>query len=86
MARTLGVSQPTARDYLDIADGTFLWRQLPAFSRDTHKRMVKAPRRHLRSLRDFVAAWGCPFGLVVSNDVAVRRFEDRLIGVPATCL
>ncbi len=48
LGRTLGVSQPTARDYLEIARGTLLWRQLPAFSRSPHKRVVKAPRGHLR--------------------------------------
>lgn len=47
-ARALGVSQPTARDYFDIAHGTFLWRRIPAFSRDAHKRLVKHPRGFLR--------------------------------------
>ena len=172
VARSLGVSQPTARDYLDIAHGTFLWRQLPAFSGDPHKRVVKAPkghlrdsgllhhllrlpdlpalqshprlgaswegmvveevlrglhlagvpfdawhyrtaggaevdlvlegtfglvavevkyastspRRRLRAVRDFVRDHDCAYGLVVSNDHAVRRLDERLVGVPAACL
>jgi len=48
VARALGVSQPTARDYFDIAHGTFVWRMLPAFTRDTVKRVAKHPRGYLR--------------------------------------
>ncbi|MBI4625177.1 MAG: ATP-binding protein [Verrucomicrobia bacterium] len=48
VARALAVSQPTARDYFDIAHGTFLWRALPAFSKDAVKRVVKHPRGYLR--------------------------------------
>ncbi len=48
VARALAVSQPTARDYFAIADGTFLWRTLPAYGKDTLKRTVKHPRGYLR--------------------------------------
>ena len=48
VARALGVTQPTARDYFAIAHGTFLWRTLPAFHRSALKRVVKHPRGHLR--------------------------------------
>jgi predicted AAA+ superfamily ATPase len=48
VARTLGVSQPTARDYFDIAHGTFLWRTVPAFAKNTLKRIVKHPKGYLR--------------------------------------
>ena len=48
VARALGVSQPTARDYFDIADGTFVWRVIPAYTRDAIKRVVKHPRGYLR--------------------------------------
>jgi len=48
VARALSVSQPTARDYFDIAHGTFVWRALPAYTRDTVKRVVKHPRGYLR--------------------------------------
>jgi uncharacterized protein len=47
-ARALNVSQPTARDYFEIAHGTFVWRRIPAFSRDAMKRVVKHPRGYLR--------------------------------------
>jgi uncharacterized protein len=48
VARALGVSQPTARDYFEIAHGTFLWRAIPAYTRDVVKRVVKHPRGFLR--------------------------------------
>ena len=48
IARLLGISQPVARDYLEILDGTYLWRSLPAFSKDAGKRMVKHPKGYLR--------------------------------------
>ncbi len=48
VARALGVSQPTARDYFQIAHGTFLWRQMPSYQRNAVKRVVKHPRGHLR--------------------------------------
>jgi predicted AAA+ superfamily ATPase len=48
VARALGVSQPTARDYFEIAHGTFVWRKLPAFQRATAKRVVKHSKGYLR--------------------------------------
>ena len=48
VARALNVSQPTAREYFEIAHGSFLWRTLPAFTRSALKRVVKSPRGYLR--------------------------------------
>ena len=48
VARALGVSQPTARDYFQIAHGTFVWRHLPAYEKDATKRVVKHPKGYLR--------------------------------------
>ena len=48
IARILEVSQPTARDYFRIAHGTFLWRTLPAYSKNTSKRVSRHPRGYLR--------------------------------------
>ncbi|MCC6472415.1 MAG: ATP-binding protein [Burkholderiales bacterium] len=48
VARALGVSQPTARDYFAIAHGTFVWRAMPAYARNAVKRIVKHPRGYLR--------------------------------------
>jgi len=48
VARALSVSQPTARDYFDIAHGTFVWRTIPAYTRNVLKRVVKHPKGYLR--------------------------------------
>lgn len=48
IARGLGVSQPTVRDYLEIAHGTFLWRTIPAFTSKSLKRLVRHPKGYLR--------------------------------------
>lgn len=48
IARTLGVSEPTVRDWLRIAHGTYLWRHLPAWDRSPHKQLVKHPKGYLR--------------------------------------
>ena len=48
IARSLGVSQPTARSYLEIAHGSFIWRTIPAFTRDVTKRVVRHPKGYLR--------------------------------------
>ena len=48
IGRSLGVSQPTARDYFEIAHGSFLWRTLPAYAGNTLKRLVRHPKGFLR--------------------------------------
>ena len=44
LGRNLGLSAPTAREYLEIAHGTFVWRSLPAYEKNATKRIVKHPR------------------------------------------
>lgn len=48
VARALGVSSPTVRDYFEIAHGTFIWRRIPAYEKNAIKRIVKHPKGHLR--------------------------------------
>ena len=48
IARTLAVSEPTVRDWLTIAHGTFLWRHIPAWHRSPHKQLVKHPKGYVR--------------------------------------
>jgi predicted AAA+ superfamily ATPase len=47
-ARSLRVSQPTAKDYFHIANGTFIWRQIPAYTHNAVKRLVKHPKGYMR--------------------------------------
>jgi len=48
VARTLGISPPTARDYFEIAHGTFIWRKILPYERNAQKRIVKHPKGCIR--------------------------------------
>jgi predicted AAA+ superfamily ATPase len=47
-ARSLDVSQPTIKNYFDIADGTFLWRNIPAFHANKIKSSTRMPKGYIR--------------------------------------
>lgn len=47
-ARSLDVSQPTVQHYLEIVEGTFLWRKLPPYQKNATRRIVKMPKGQLR--------------------------------------
>jgi predicted AAA+ superfamily ATPase len=47
-ARSLGVSEPTVRRYLDILSGVFMIRQLQPWHANLKKRQVKAPKIYFR--------------------------------------
>ena len=44
LARSLDVSAPTIKRYLDILDGTFITRTLPPWHANVRKRQVKSPK------------------------------------------
>ena len=48
IAEILAVSSPTVKDYFRIAHGAFIWRTLPAYSKNSRKRVVRHPRGYLR--------------------------------------
>jgi len=48
IGRSLNASESAVRDYLDIAQGTFIWRTLPSLERTVSKSVVKMPRGYLR--------------------------------------
>lgn len=48
LARTLEISEPTVKDYLTIVEGTFLWRKLNSYEKNTSKALVKMPKGHLQ--------------------------------------
>ncbi len=47
-ARSLGISQPTVRRYLDILSGAYMIRVLPPWFENLRKRQVKSPKTYLR--------------------------------------
>lgn len=48
VGRAIDVSQPTAKDYFNIAHGTFLWRTIQSYQKNATKRLVKHPKGYLR--------------------------------------
>lgn len=48
LASALGVSESTIRHYLDIAEGTFIWRKLKPYESNQKKRLIKSPKGYLR--------------------------------------
>lgn len=48
LARALEVSEGSVREFLNIAEGTFLWRQLPSYENTHIKSVVKMPKGHVR--------------------------------------
>jgi predicted AAA+ superfamily ATPase len=48
LARSMGVSDKTARSYLDILTGTFMVRQLQPWFENIGKRQIKSPKIYLR--------------------------------------
>jgi predicted AAA+ superfamily ATPase len=47
-AASLGVSAPTIKNYLQIAEGTFIFRELLAFSKPSAKRLVKTSKGYIK--------------------------------------
>ena len=43
-------------------------------------------RRDLRALKDFISERNCPIGWVVHNGERVEWLDDKILGIPATCL
>ena len=68
-ARSLDISPKTARNYLDLLEGTFVVRQLPPWLANVGKRLVKAPKTYVRDT-------GLLHGLL-----ALESYED-LMGHP----
>ena len=48
LANSLGIDNKTVRHYLDLLEGLFLVRRVPAWSRNAGKRLIKSPKLYLR--------------------------------------
>jgi len=48
LSRSLSLSQPTVRNYLDLLEGVFMVRQLQPFLANPKKRQVRSPKIYLR--------------------------------------
>lgn len=48
LARDIEVDEKTVREYLSIAEGTFLWRMLYSYENNVKKSIIKMPKGYLR--------------------------------------
>ncbi len=48
VGRSLDVSEKSIRDYLEIAEGSYIWRNIPSFESSVSKSIVKMPKGNLR--------------------------------------
>jgi uncharacterized protein len=48
ISRSIEASEKSVRDYLEIIEGTYFWRSLPAFHTNKIKTTVKMPKGHFR--------------------------------------
>ena len=69
LSRTLGISQPTIRKYLDVLEGAFIIQRLQPYYANVTKRLVKSPKIYIRdsgilhelqNIRDLEQLYGHP--------------------------
>ena len=67
LGRSLGLSDTTARRYLDLLSGTFMVRQLAPWSENLGKRQVKTPKIYFRDSGIFHSLLGLEKGSDLEN-------------------
>ncbi len=80
LGRSLDTSEVTIKDYLEIADKTFVWRMIPSYEKAKSKSVVKMPKGILRDsgLSHFLANIDSREKLIRSPHVG-RNFESFII-------
>ena len=80
LGRSLDTSEVTIRDYLEIADKTFVWRMIPSYEKTKSKSIVKMPKGILRDsgLAHFLANINDREQLIRSPHVG-QNFESFII-------
>jgi predicted AAA+ superfamily ATPase len=48
VGRSLDISEKAIRDYLEIAEGSYVWRNIPSYERSVSKSVVKMPKGNFR--------------------------------------
>jgi hypothetical protein len=48
VGRSLDISEKAIRDYLQIAEGSYIWRNTPSYEKSTNKSVVKMPKGNIR--------------------------------------
>jgi len=76
LAAAVEVSEPSIKDYIDIAHGTYVWRNLPSLERNVGKAVTKMPKGYIRDsgLLHFMLKISTLEALV-QNPIVGRSFE-----------
>lgn len=48
LGRSVEVSEKTIREYINVAEGTFIWRSLHSYDKNIIKSIIKMPKGHIR--------------------------------------
>ena len=80
LGRSIDTNEVTIRDYLDIADKTFVWRIIPSYDKAKTKSLVKMPKGILRDtgLIHFLANINNREALIRSPNIG-QNFESYII-------
>ena len=80
LGRSIDTNEVSIRDYLDIADKTFIWRIIPSYEKAKTKSLVKMPKGILRDtgLIHFLAYINNREALIRSPNVG-QNFESYII-------
>lgn len=80
IAQSVEVSESTIKDYIEIAAGTYIWRNLTSFEHQVKKQVFKMPRGHFRDsgLLHFLLKIRSPEDLE-NHPLLGRSFESFVI-------
>lgn len=80
LGRALEVSEKSVRDYLHIAEGTFMWRSIPSFEKNIVKSVIKMPKGYIRDsglLHEMTGIYGLE--QLYSHPMVGRSFESYVM-------
>ncbi len=90
VGRSLDISEKSIRDYLEIAEGTYIWRNIPSYEKSISKSIVKMPKGNFRDcgLTHFLQGINKRDQLVhypnVGTDFESFIIEEIIKGIQAT--
>ncbi len=80
LGRALEINESTAREYLRVADMTFIWRELLSYESNVIKSTVKMPRGHFRDSGLLHALMGVlTMNKLLRDSIIGRSFESFVI-------
>ncbi len=79
IGNSLGVSNVTVRNYLDLLEGTFMLRSVRPYYSNTGKRLVKSPRVYISDTGILASLLGLPDFAALAGHPAFGSFWETLV-------